>query len=101
LAGRSTGNDPILLPHRHGLAADITLVTDKPSFIKLVLLGSPLPEGLQSKLLTPSGNADKFKELMSLFDEFPTDFNIVLPKKQPSPTMQSPNPASWFFLVQV
>jgi alkyl sulfatase BDS1-like metallo-beta-lactamase superfamily hydrolase len=66
---------------RQNPQADITLVGDKTSFIKLVLLGTPLDEVVQSGKLTLSGNADKFREFMGLFDEFPGDFNIVLPKK--------------------
>jgi alkyl sulfatase BDS1-like metallo-beta-lactamase superfamily hydrolase len=60
--------------------ADITIVTDKPSFIKLVLLGNPLPEVLQSGQLTLSGKTEKFKELMGLLDDSTGDFNIVLPR---------------------
>jgi alkyl sulfatase BDS1-like metallo-beta-lactamase superfamily hydrolase len=59
--------------------ADMTITTDKPSFIKLMLLGVPLDQVTQSGLLRFDGNKDKLNELLGLFDTFDSRFNIMLP----------------------
>jgi alkyl sulfatase BDS1-like metallo-beta-lactamase superfamily hydrolase len=64
---------------RQDLQADITVVTDKPSFIKLIFLGIPFTEVLQSGQFTITGKTNILGELMGLFDVFTGDFNIVLP----------------------
>jgi len=62
--------------------ADMTITTDKPSFIKLMFLGVPLEQVNQSGQLKIDGNKDRFNELLGLFDISSGDFNIMLPSKQ-------------------
>lgn len=59
--------------------ADMTITTDKPSFIKLMFLGVPLDQVTQSGLLRFDGNKDKLNELLGLFDTYDSRFNIMLP----------------------
>jgi alkyl sulfatase BDS1-like metallo-beta-lactamase superfamily hydrolase len=59
--------------------ADITITTDKPSFIKLMFLGVPLEQVVQSGQLKTDGNKDRLNELLGLFDIPSGDFNIMLP----------------------
>ena len=64
---------------RQDLQADVTVVTDKPSFINLFFLGSPFAGVLQSGRPTITGRTEFLAELMGLFDVFTGDFNITLP----------------------
>lgn len=64
---------------RQDLQADVTVVTDKPSFINLFFLGTPFAGVLQSGQLTITGKTEFLGELMGLFDVFTGDFNITLP----------------------
>jgi alkyl sulfatase BDS1-like metallo-beta-lactamase superfamily hydrolase len=59
--------------------ADVTIVTDKASFIRLVFLGVSPAEVRQPGRFTMTGNPDKLRELMGLFEAPAGDFNVVWP----------------------
>ena len=64
---------------RQDANADMTISTDKPSFIKLMLLGMPLDQVIQTGQVQVVGKKDRLDELLGLFDTFSGDFNIMLP----------------------
>jgi len=59
--------------------ADVTVTVDKASFVKLVLLKTPVDEIMKAGLLKIEGNKERLKEFISLLDEFDGKFNIMLP----------------------
>lgn len=59
--------------------ADMTITTDKPSFIKLFFMQSPLDQIVSPGGLNIDGNKDQLKEFVGLLDVFDGKFNIVLP----------------------
>ena len=64
---------------RQDANADLTIRTDKPSFIKLIFLGTPPAQVVQEGRIEFIGKPDRLGELRELFDPSSGDFNIMLP----------------------
>lgn len=74
-------NNSVLHSSKEKLAIDpdITITVDKPSFIKLILLKTPLQEIKETGFLKIEGQQDQLMLFVDLFDDFDGQFNITLP----------------------
>jgi alkyl sulfatase BDS1-like metallo-beta-lactamase superfamily hydrolase len=60
-------------------STDLTITTDKPSFIKLVFLRISPDEVISSGQLKIEGDKDKLGGFLDLFEQADGRFNVVLP----------------------
>ena len=64
---------------KSAVKSNVTITVDKPSFIKLVFLKTPVEEIVKSGQLEIKGKEEHLYEFLELLDEFDGKFNIMLP----------------------